>query len=228
MLLQIAARNLEQLVDRLAHRIIEPGLDAEMEEGDGKTGHHYGRRHRHATEQQNQPDMQARTGGTAAALDPHAGQACRQHRAEQQDRRKIAENEADPDARLQPERRAAGEEDERGETDAERGRGQHQGQRLAEKDVGDPCQQGAGRALHLHLGFGQRGRLGLVFGSQRPGWRCDVHMSPRTTGISRSRIFLRSVLRLSPSMAAALIWLPRVAASVRRISGRSTSAITLS
>ena len=52
--------------------------------------------------------------------------------------------------------------------------------------------------------------------------------APRTTGISRSRIFLRSVLRFSPSMEAALIWLPRVAASVSRISGLSTSAITRS
>ena len=51
---------------------------------------------------------------------------------------------------------------------------------------------------------------------------------PRTTGISRSRIFLRSVLRLRPSIAAALIWLPRVAASVIWISGRSTSASTRS
>src|SRR5262249_4931529 len=36
----------------------------------------------------------------------------------------------------------------------------------------------------------------------------------RKTWISRSRIFLRSVLRLTPSKSAARIWLPRVAASV--------------
>ena len=40
---------------------------------------------------------------------------------------------------------------------------------------------------------------------------------------SRSRIFLRRVLRLSPSTSAALIWLPRVVASVAAISGASSS-----
>ena len=34
--------------------------------------------------------------------------------------------------------------------------------------------------------------------------------TPRTTAISRSLIFLRSVFRFSPSISAALIWLPRV------------------
>ena len=37
--------------------------------------------------------------------------------------------------------------------------------------------------------------------------------------MSRSRIFLRNVLRLSPSNSAALIWLPRVAASAPISSG---------
>ena len=45
----------------------------------------------------------------------------------------------------------------------------------------------------------------------------------RITWISRSRIFLRSVLRLSPSRSAARIWLPRVAASAADSSGYSTS-----
>ena len=58
------------------------------------------------------------------------------------------------------------------------------------------------------------------------GARASGQAIPRTTGMSRSRIFLRSVLRFSPSMAAALIWLPRVAARVSWISGRSTSAST--
>ncbi len=52
------------------------------------------------------------------------------------------------------------------------------------------------------------------------------YASPRTTEISKSRIFLRSVLRFSPSMEAALIWLPRVADNTSWISGRSISANT--
>src|SRR5262249_11784917 len=48
----------------------------------------------------------------------------------------------------------------------------------------------------------------------------------RKTWISRSRIFLRSVLRLTPSKSAARIWLPRVAASVADRSGCSISRST--
>ena len=54
------------------------------------------------------------------------------------------------------------------------------------------------------------------------------YITPRITGISRSRIFFRNVFRFNPSIAAALIWLPRVAASVSLINGRSTSAMILS
>ena len=45
---------------------------------------------------------------------------------------------------------------------------------------------------------------------------CDAVSTPR------SWIFLRRVLRLRPRISAARTWLPRVAASVRRIKGRST------
>ena len=51
----------------------------------------------------------------------------------------------------------------------------------------------------------------------------------RKVGMSRrlrSRIFLRSVLRLSPRISAALIWLPRVSVSVAAISGASRSCRT--
>ena len=60
----------------------------------------------------------------------------------------------------------------------------------------------------------------------RPG---VCYHGPRMTWMSRSRIFLRSVLRLRPSMSAALSWLPRVAArGSATISGRSTSRSTRS
>src|SRR5262249_13654307 len=45
----------------------------------------------------------------------------------------------------------------------------------------------------------------------------------RNTWMSRSRIFFRSVLRLTPSRSAARIWLPRVAASVTESRGCSIS-----
>ncbi len=52
--------------------------------------------------------------------------------------------------------------------------------------------------------------------------------NPRITSSPRSRIFLRSVLRLRPSRCAARIWLPRVAPRQMESSGRSTSASTRS
>ncbi len=55
-----------------------------------------------------------------------------------------------------------------------------------------------------------------------PGTRPS--QSPRPVRMPSVWIFLRSVLRLIPSTAAARIWLPRVACSVWAISGRSTSA----
>ena len=51
-----------------------------------------------------------------------------------------------------------------------------------------------------------------------------VHSRPGSS-IARSTIFLRSVLRLMPSSAAARIWLPSVRASAASISGRSTRSI---
>ena len=55
--------------------------------------------------------------------------------------------------------------------------------------------------------------------SMRPGRQ----LPPRNTWMSRSRIFLRNVLRLRPSRSAARIWLPRVAASAAVSSGYSIS-----
>ena len=54
----------------------------------------------------------------------------------------------------------------------------------------------------------------------------ETHLNPRTPRRSRSRIFLRSVLRLRPRISAALIWLPRVTDSVAAISGTSRSRRT--
>ncbi len=222
-LLQITARDLQRLGDRLADRIVEPGLDAEMEEGDGEARHQYRGRHRHTAEQQHQAYVQPRASGAAAAFHPDAGQPPGQHGDQQQHRREIGQHEAHADTGPQHERRATRQENEGRQPDRECQRRQHQRHRLAEQDVGDPAEH---RASPRYLR--RQRRLDGRFGFQRRRWRRDIHISPRTTGISRSRIFLRSVLRLRPSMAAALIWLPRVAARVSRISGRSTSAITRS
>ena len=55
-----------------------------------------------------------------------------------------------------------------------------------------------------------------------PGGQRELRMTWR----SRSRTFLRKVFRLTPRSSAALIWLPRVAASAAPISGASISRRT--
>jgi hypothetical protein len=49
------------------------------------------------------------------------------------------------------------------------------------------------------------------------------HRAERIHLMSRSRTFLRNVFRFSPKSSAALIWLPRVAASAAEINGYSIS-----
>ena len=100
MLLQIAARHLQRFIDRLPDRIVEPGLDAEMEEGHRETGDDDCRRHGHAAEEQHQPHVQPRTGGTTAALNPDPGQPPSQHGDQQQDRDQVGQHQADADTRL--------------------------------------------------------------------------------------------------------------------------------
>ena len=53
--------------------------------------------------------------------------------------------------------------------------------------------------------------------------RASAQPPVRITWMSRSRIFLRSVLRFTPNRSAARIWLPRVAARAADNSGYSTS-----
>ena len=83
------------------------------------------------------------------------------------------------------------------------------------------------RCLRRTVCYFSRCRRATCRGSRRrpevrPVTRCTYAAGVRKTWMSRSRIFLRRVLRLRPSSAAARIWLPRVAASAAIRSGRST------
>ena len=80
--------------------------------------------------------------------------------------------------------------------------------------------------------FRGRKRLPMPESGRTNAWQSSRHAARRNrtlsrcvrnTWMSRSRIFLRSVLRLTPSRSAARIWLPRVAASVTDSSGCSIS-----
>ena len=137
------------------------------------------------------------------------------HGAQQQQHRRAGQDGDEHHVRPQRDRRAARQQHEGRDGQQQRHGRQHQRHHLAQQDIHQPPHAGP----HGHR------RLKREQGRRR------IHPAqpmPRTTGISRSRIFLRSVLRLRPSIAAALIWLPRVADSVIWISGRSTSAITRS
>ncbi len=65
-------------------------------------------------------------------------------------------------------------------------------------------------------------------GSSTPGSRTDQPLRRLclTISIECARIFLRSVLRLSPSSSEALIWLPPQAFSTMAINGASTLSST--
>ena len=101
--------------------------------------------------------------------------------------------------------------------------------------TGSPaCRASPGRAARLG-GYGRaasdsiRANLGLTVPSISTAmWRAIRQRRPRAIETPSSWIFLRRVLRLRPSTSAARTWLPRVAARVSWISGRSTSSSTRS
>ena len=91
--LEIAARGLQQLVERGAHGIVEPGLDAVMEEGGREHRDHDRGRDRDDAEQQDEPDMQSRTGRAAPPLDPDLRDPSGEHRPERQQHGKVGQHE---------------------------------------------------------------------------------------------------------------------------------------
>ena len=144
---------------------------------------------------------------------------------------KLASTSADADTRPPAQRRPSRQDDERRQTDHERQCGQRQRDALAQHDIAQAAGEGGPRFRNDIAGrwkFEAGPSCRNVHFVCHRGLVAIDYMRPRTTGISRSRIFLRRVLRLRPSIDAALIWLPRVAARVKRISGRSTSAMTRS
>ena len=193
--------------ERRAHPFAEPGLNAEVEEQAGEYRDDDGRRHRHQAEQHHQPDVHARPGETAPALGPYLDKLPRHHQAQQQQQDDVQVKQDEDGLRIQGQRRGAGHGADRGQTRDHRRQGQREGELAGHAHVPPPQPE----ALEDTDGNGKRG---------------FVHLPPRTTGMSSSRIFLRSVLRLSPRTWAALIWLPRVASRVRAISGRSISRCT--
>ena len=237
-LLQVAAAGLEARLQRGAHPVAEPGLDAEVEEHRREDRDQQRRHHRHAAEQQHQPDMQARAGGAAPALRPHP------HQPRRRARRRAAAAPTGSPARSPPP--CPGGAARRGcrwtarrrwrcRAAARRARGRASCRARAAVPppaaamargvcAGAPAATGGGAAVPRRRGGGRAVAARL---EERAAHHAH-QPSPRTTGRSSSRIFLRRVLRFRPSMAAALIWLPRVADSTRRSSGRSTSASTRS
>ena len=122
---------------------------------------------------------------------------------------------------------------ERHDPDSDHCRQQHQQYEVDDEqgdDILDGRRNDGHRAGHHQIGkhAGERREAGKGEGG-RPAHNRVVpearehQRRPRTTGISRYRIFLRSVFRLRPRISADLIWLPFVAARQCWIRGRSTS-----
>ena len=142
MFLQIRSGNLQGLRQRRPHGVIEPGLDAIVEERHREASHDDRRGHGDAAEQHDQPDMQLRTGGAAPPLHPHTRQPHRENSSQQQQQRQIGHQQRQADARLQPERRTACQDDKRRQSDRERERGQNQDRDLANgcvRGTNQPC-----------------------------------------------------------------------------------------
>ena len=60
MFFQVAPRDLERFGNSGANRVVEPGLNAEMKEGDGEASHHDRWDDSDAAEQQHETNMKAR------------------------------------------------------------------------------------------------------------------------------------------------------------------------
>ncbi|OIQ64664.1 hypothetical protein GALL_537840 [mine drainage metagenome] len=139
MFLQIPARYLQRFSQGLTHRVVEPGLDAEVEERDREAGHDDGGRDGDAAEQEHQPHMQPRSGGPAPALYPHPCQTAGQDRTQQQQDGQVGQHQAHANAGPPPQGGAAGEDDEGRQADHQCHRGQGQGHALAKHDVAQPA-----------------------------------------------------------------------------------------
>ena len=125
MLLQRRLGGGQACIQRGADAVVEPGLDAQVEERRREHRHHDGRRDRNHAEHQHQADMQARPGGPAPPLHPNLGQPPGHHRAQQQQHCRTRQDGREYHVRPQRDRRAAGQQHERPDRQQQRNRRQY-------------------------------------------------------------------------------------------------------
>ena len=134
---EIALRDLVALVERGLHTLVEPSLDAEIEEDDGEDRDQDGRHGGDAAEQQHQPHMQPCPGGAAPVLQHHAGDTADQHDDQHQQRREIGHHHADGGAGMHVQLDPPGEHREGGDAEGERDRGDQERREAPEQNVQD-------------------------------------------------------------------------------------------
>ena len=240
--LAVNLRQLARFVDEGGDVLHEGGIDHPFDR-DGRDERGDQRRdRRHQREQRDDAVMQSRAGARGAARGAQAAQLDADQHQQPDDDEPVAAEQRQHDLVGRDDRREAGEDDEGRERQdqraADRDRAEHPGNpALVEPRAFRRRSVRAGLLLRLmnrHVANVRR-RYALrpspelrncnsVARLRQNGG--ETHLNPRTPRRSRSRIFLRSVLRLRPRISAALIWLPRVADSVAAISGASRSRRT--
>ena len=94
MLIEIPAGGDQGCLQRVAHAVTEPGLNAKIEEQRGESSDQQRRHCGHHAEQQHKPHMQPRSRRAAPAFQPHARQTGREGGNQQQQKRDIGQDHA--------------------------------------------------------------------------------------------------------------------------------------
>ena len=218
-LLQIGLGDRQGVVERVLDPLAEPVLQARAQEEHGEDYDDDGRRDRDAAEEEDEARVQPRARRALAQLHDQLHEAAGDHDAEQEEQDQVEVEQDQDGADVRAVGRRARDQPVGGEAGGNGADGQGQGQAALDVDPAQPSPQARAD--------GRLARQGCTQGEDPVG-QSAPHHGARLTWMSRSRIFLRSVLRLRPRTSAALSWLPRVAARARAIKGRSTSRISRS
>jgi hypothetical protein len=171
-----------------------------VQEGDREHRHDDRRQDRDQAEHRHQPRVQARARQTLAAGHDQLDDAARDDHAEHEQEDQVEVEKAEHQVGLSAEVQPPGDGDIGRQPGQHRGRGQRQRQLGADLGAAQPTDEPAPAGR-------RRGGQGTCH--DRPAQRSVVasvaraYRGPRITSMSSSRIFLRNVLRLTPSRAAA-------------------------
>ena len=184
MLIQIAAGGDQRCLQRVAHAVTEPGLNAKVEEQCREARDQQRRHCGHHAKQKNKPHMQPRSRCTAPAFQPHASQTGRERGDQQQQKRDIGQDHPGQLARARgADRSAAGKCRKSREPNAEREQSKCDGENPARDDIPEPTEK-TRRARRL-MPLGRQWRGQALGGHGQVMRRCRIIMrrAPREVPI---------------------------------------------